>query len=197
MLNKLKKYRSDAFTLIEIFIVIFVFFIIVVISNQFLIAGFKSITFNDEQEIAIEHARDAMEDLTKTIRGANYSQRGDYVLGLINPQEIEFYADIDSDYQMEKIRYFVDGASLIKVVFEPGVLNTYNATSSNVIVADYVNNTSEPIFVYYDSNRNITDIINEVRSIGVNLKINVTPSRAPNDYILESDVQLRNLKDNL
>jgi hypothetical protein len=65
-----------------------------------------------------------------------------------------------------------------------------------VVVADYVNNLSSPIFKYYDSDLNETTNINDVRSVGVSLKINVTPERAPYDYILESDVQLRNLKDN-
>ena len=40
-------------------------------------------------------------------------------------------------------------------------------------------------------------MINEVRLINVILKINVTPLVAPNDYYVETDIQLRNLKDNL
>lgn len=192
----MKFFNKKAFTLIEILVVIFILSIIVAIVAQFLFTGFKSTTFNEESESAIEYARDGVDEMTKIIRAANYSENGDYVLSIIDPQIIEFYSDPDFDYIMEKVKYYLDGAQLKRSVIEPGVSNLYNETPTIKVIADYVNNLSSPIFQYYDSSLNETNTINNVRSVGVSLKINITPQRAPNDYILESDVQLRNLKDN-
>ncbi|HNV97372.1 MAG TPA: type II secretion system protein [bacterium] len=192
----MKFFNKKAFTLIEILVVIFILSIIVAIVAQFLFTGFKSTTFNEESESAIEYARDGVDEMTKIIRAANYSENGDYVLSIIDPQIIEFYSDPDFDYIMEKVKYYLDGAQLKRSVIEPGVSNLYNETPTIKVIADYVNNLSSPIFKYYDSSLNETNTINNVRSVGVSLKINITPQRAPNDYILESDVQLRNLKDN-
>ncbi|MDD4290485.1 MAG: type II secretion system protein [Patescibacteria group bacterium] len=192
----MKFFDKKAFTLIEILVVIFILSIIVVIVSQFLFTGFKSTTFNEESESAIEYARDGVDEMTRIIRAANYSENGDYVLSIIDPQTIEFYSDPDFDYIMERVKYYLDGVQLKRSIIEPGVSNLYNETPTIKVIADYVNNLSSPIFKYYDSALNETTTMNNVRSVGFSLKINITPQRAPNDYILESDVQLRNLKDN-
>ncbi|HNZ86564.1 MAG TPA: type II secretion system protein [bacterium] len=192
----MKVFNKNAFTLIEILVVVFILCIIAGIVAQFLITGFKSTKFNEEQEQAIEHARDGVGEMTRMIRAANFSENGDYVLSTINAQEIEFYSDPDFDHKMEKVKYYLDGVQLKRSVMEPGDSNLYTEAPTITTVADYVNNLSAPIFRYYDSNMFETDNINSVRSINVSLKINVTPQRAPDDYILESSVQLRNLKDN-
>jgi len=192
----MKIFKKNAFTLIEILVVVFILCIIAGIVAQFLITGFKSTKFNEEQEQAIEQARDGVSEMIKIIRAANYSENGDYVLSIINAQEIEFYSDPDFDYIMEKVKYYLDGVQLKRSVIEPGTSNLYDGTANVKVIADYVNNLSEPIFKYYDSNLDETNQINNIRSIDVSLKINVTPQRAPDDYILESNVQFRNLKDN-
>lgn len=201
----MKIIQKNAFTLIEILVVIFVFSIICVIGSEFLIRGFKSVRFNEEQEMAIQQARDAMDEMTKTIRGANYSENCSegiyYVLGIADEQEIEFYSDLDSDYKMEKIRYYLEDLQIKRSVIKPtvigGNLHSYNSEPDIKIIANYVNNIDEPIFIYYNSNMEILGNgfnINEVRSVAIHLKINVTPEMAPGDYTLESSVQLRNLK---
>lgn len=187
--------NKKAFTLIEILVVVFIMFIISEIVSAFIIGGLKSVKFNEEQEMATQQARDSMDEMTKIIRAANNSDNGNYILtSNIGPQQIEFYSDPDFDYHMEKVKYYLEGTQLKRSVIEPGELNSYNGTATITIVADYVNNISEPIFYYYDNDINETDIVNNIRSIRVYLKINVTPSRAPADYILESNVQIRNLK---
>lgn len=171
--------------------------LIMAFSYEFIVAGFKTTTFASEQETAIDHARRAMEIMVKEIRGANYSEQGSYALELIDKHDFIFYSDVNDDNRMEKVRYFLDGTELKRVVTLPGPLYDYSGPSSTSTLAKYVNNQEDNIFVYYDSELNVTNQINEVRLINIHLKINVTPTRSPNDYILESDVNMRNLKDNL
>ena len=76
-------------------------------------------------------------------------------------------------------------------------LNDYDQPRSTTTIAQYMNNQDEPVFIYYDNNRAETADIDSIRLINIQLRINVTPWRMPNDYYVETDVHLRNLKDNL
>jgi len=67
------------------------------------------------------------------------------------------------------------------------------------ILGQYVRNQL-PVFKYFDGNgQELTTParLGETKLIKVRLIINVDPDRAPQDFELESDVQIRNLKDNL
>lgn len=198
MWNKPNQINNEkGFSLIEILVVMSIFLIIITMAANFIIYGFQGISFGSEQETAIENARKAMEEMTKEIRGANSSESGSYPLAMVNDDEIIFYTDTDIDGQMEKIRYYLASSTLIKETTEPGTANDYSAAPEVTDVAYYINNQVEPIFYYFDSNNEETDIINEIRLVNIRLKVNVTPEKAPNDYYVESDVNLRNLKDNL
>ncbi len=197
MLNKINKLNNKGFSLIEITVVISIILISIYITTDFISMGFKTARFADEQDTAVKTARNSMETIIKEIRGANISEQGDYPLLLIDDEEIIFFSDIDNDDEFEKIRYYIDNTQLKKTVTEPGPAYDYSSAPINTVSANYLNNDADPVFVYYDDSYIETDVINRVRLIKVNLKINVTPSIAPNDVYVSSDVNLRNLKDNL
>ena len=190
--------KKLAFTIIEIMVAISISAILILIVNRFIVQSYKAITFNTEQEQAIEEARDALGSMVKEIRGANLSEQGAYSLSNIQEQEFTYYSDIDGDKETEKIRYFLDfdNSVLKRVIVEPGLSRDYNGAGATSTIANYVNNQDSPLFIYYDSNNLETGFINEVRLINIQLKINVTPARAPNDYWARTDVYLRNLRNN-
>ena len=125
------------------------------------------------------------------------SDKGDYPLSTTTAQTFSFYADIDNDLSAEKVTYFASSSVLYKTVSQPGTLLDYTGTTTTESIANYLNNRLEPIFRYYNASNTETAIINEIRLVNVSLKINVTPDIAPNDYYVETDANLRNLKDNL
>ena len=189
--------KNRGFTLLETIVAISILVTVTIIAAEFIIRGFKSTTFEAEQETAVQNARYGVEIMVKEIRGANNSERGDYPLSVIEEDNLIYYSDINDDGYMEKVRYFLDGFLLKKVVTPPGDDNNYDTAGATTTISRYVTNQSERVFTYYDSNYAETDDINSVRLVNINLKINVTPERAPNDYNVETDVHLRNLKDNL
>jgi len=189
--------KGEGFTLIEIMLAITIFVFIAIILNRFLFEGFRSLTFVSEQEEAIEAARDGMQTILAEIREANSSEKGHYALSSVAAQELVYYSDIDNDSQTEKIRYFLDDLELKKLVTEPGVNNDYDGESSTSTIASHINNQEAPFFKYYNADKEETTIINDIRLIEINLVINITPQRQPDDYWAISSVQLRNLKDNL
>jgi prepilin-type N-terminal cleavage/methylation domain-containing protein len=189
MLNK------KGFSLVEIMIVISILSLIIFITGDMITNGFKTAKFQSEQETAVATARKSMGIITKDIRGANTSERGDYPLKITQEDELVFFDDIDDDNIMEKVRYYLSDSKLIREIYLPGALKDYAVLSASSTAATYVNNNGEPIFSYFDADSAETDVINQVRMIRIYIMINVTPAIAPNDYILESDVNLRNLKD--
>lgn len=189
--------NKNGFTIIELLVVISIMGIISTLVLNFTVMGFKATRFEAEQAEAVTQARNALSIMKKEIRGANNSAHGDYPLLIIENQEFVFFSDIDKDDVYEKVGYYLDGLELKKAVTEPGALNDYSETPDVTVIANYVNNQSEDIFTYYNSDYATAGDINEVRLINMNLKINVTPEIAPADIYVEADVALRNLKSNL
>lgn len=184
-------------TLIETLVVMSIFVSLSIIASAFIIRGFKAITFNSEQATAIANGRKAIEIMSDNMRKARSSEKGDYAVASATPQSLIFYCDYDNDSIAEKITYFLSSSTMKMTATEPGTSNNYTGTSTTVDLAQYVNNQAESIFRFYSSENLETNTINSIRLINIKLKINVTPSRAPQDYYVETDAELRNLKDNL
>ncbi len=201
MLNNLTKknitLNKGGFSILELMISIGIISIISLMFTNFVADIFTTSQFEVEQAIAVEDARDSIEVVKKELRGAIQSEQGSYNLLLIEDQDLIYFADIDNDSKAEKVRYYRDNTLLVRETTEPGLLNLYDGVLASTTIARYINNQEEDIFIYYDGSNNITTLINEVRLIGINLRINVTPEIAPNDYYVMSNVMLRNLKDNL
>lgn len=191
--------KQKGVTLIELLVYITIMLMVFSMGYDFIVRGFTSTTFSSEQEEAIDNARKTVEILSEEIRGANNSDNGSYPIETMDEQEFIFYSDIDDDDSMEKIRYYIDTTdNTVKKVLTPaGPSSDYSGASETSTVASYVNNVSEPLFLYFDRNGDESSVINDVRMVGIQVKINVTPERAPNDYYVETNVHLRNLKDNL
>ena len=195
-LNQLNK-NTQGFTLVEIIVAMSIFILVFALGSEFIIKGLKSISFGSNQATAINHARRAMENLSIDLREAKKSEKGDYPILTIEAQNFIWYGDVDNDGITEQIRYFLDSSKLKRAIIEPGPDNNYDEAETTEIIAKYVNNQTENIFTYYDGANNETSLINNIRLINIKLKINVKPEIAPGDYYIESDIQLRNLKDNL
>ena len=141
--------------------------------------------------------------MVNEIREGIRSEAGNYVIDTALQQTLTFYGDIDKDDNIEKISYFLENSILKRGVIKPsGDPVIYNSDDEVITeVAYYVNNQSEPVFTYYDRNNSLIADANSsktrIKLINISLKINVTPTITPNDYYVEMDAQLRNLKDNL
>ncbi|MDD4333000.1 MAG: prepilin-type N-terminal cleavage/methylation domain-containing protein [Patescibacteria group bacterium] len=186
--------QLSGFSLIEMLVAMSIFILVFLVGSDFIIKGFRSTSFEAEQTTQIKSARRAMEIMAKEIRGANSSARGDYPLATIEPTNFIFYNDIDNDGQIEKIRYFLDETFLKEAVTKPGVDNSYGSPAATSTLA--ANAFIEPIFFYFDENNSATGVINNIRLINIKLKISSLSDRFSAPYLLESSVELRNLKDN-
>lgn len=181
----------------EVLVVMGIFSLIILISGDFIITGFRSLRFGAEFDDAVDNARRAVEAISKEIRGANISDRGDYPIVLASGQDIIFYSDIDYDGDFDRIRYFISDQKLYKVVTQPGAVRDYSGAGATTTIASYVNNGGSDAFIYYDGSVAQTADLDSIRLVRIHLLFNVTPDVAPDDILVETDVNLRNLKNNL
>ncbi len=196
-------------SIIEAIVMIFVFALAMAALTSFLINTYRAYNFNFQQVAAINEGRRGIETMVKEIREATYGDDGSYPIVEAGDDHFIFFSDIDKDSAVERVRYFLDGSNFKKGIVEPSgdppqyILN--NETIS--VLSSYVRNTiPTPIFTYYNGDWP-EDVINnplptltrlaDTKLMHVYLKINVDPSRPPDDFILESDTQIRNLKTNL
>lgn len=207
-INPLIISRITGFTFVEAMVGLFIFLLVIAAVYNFIIQNYKGYQFSVEQSIAIEEGREAIESMIKEIREAKSSDAGHYPIAEANDNSFTFYGDIDRDVAVEKVRYFRDENSLKKGTTEPtGESPIYDPLNEEIIViSENLISTSTPIFYYYNGDYP-GDIENnplptpadvtEVKLIRTHIIINVEPNRPPLDYILDTFIQLRNLKDNL
>lgn len=88
-----------------------------------------------------------------------------------------------------------------KVVTNPaGWPPTYTGAQETIVISENARNEArgEPVFTYYDKDNNLLSDpaarLNDTTRIHLNLIINVNSQRAPDDFSVETDVQLRNLR---
>lgn len=153
-----------------------------------------------EQAAAVSSAQRGIESMVKTMREAAYSSNGAYPILAISTSSVAFYADVDSDPFIERLRFFVDGNSLKRGVVDPvGDPPVYSGAEVISSVSDYVRNIDQGVttFRYYDVNgnlmTNLTDIA-ALRFIEVTIVVNINPFRLPNQFTLRSTAALRNLR---
>jgi type II secretory pathway pseudopilin PulG len=197
-----KKKNQLGITLVELLVALSVFVVASIIIWSFINNSYRLQNFTFEQSSAITEARRGIETMVKELREALPGDNGSYPIELANPQELIFYADFDRDNAIEKVHYWLDGNDFKKGVIEAsGNPLTYNPANEEIkTISRYVRNGTSTIFTYRNSE--YTELTtpadpNDITLVNAFLTINVYEERAPFSYELESDVTLRNLKENL
>ena len=197
---------TKGLTVVEMIVGIAIASILLVALLRFLVAGYPLTKISYLQQQSTETARLQLERMAKQLREARYSDTGAYPLVEMLPQRVVFYADVDGDATTERIRYELQGTDLVRGVTEPsGVPLAYDPGSDEVVatVAASVRNGGTDVFTYYTGDypadqTPLTPVdLTEVKYIQFYLEIDHDPAIEPPPIEVRSQVQLRNLKDNL
>ncbi len=142
------------------------------------------------------------------LRTANYSTIGGYPLRVATGTEIVFFANIDSDILIERVRYFTSGTTFMKGITKPigDMLYSYNTSTEEISALVYNLKTPlENIFTYYDENyngssntssMNLPILLPYVRVVEIKLQIKQNALVDSPVFEIQSKAQLRNLKAN-
>lgn len=200
--------NEKGFTLIEILIAATLIVVLAggIVTVQYIISQTQTNVF--QQMIGVDEANRNVNSLVRELRNTQTGENGAYPLEVAQDQEITFYSDIDNDNLTERVRYYLSGSDLYKSVIEPvGVPGTYpSGNAKTKVVAENIKNNMDPIFYYYngdwpdDTTNNPLDTpsrLSDTKMMKVYLKINPDDTEDNNEFLLESFVQIRNLKENL
>lgn len=190
-----------SFTLIETLVTIFVFALAMGAVFGLVTLGYRTQSYTFQQSTAINEGRRGIEIMVREIREARGGDDGSYIIEKAEDFEFIFYSDIDKDNAVERVRYFIEGTNFKKGVIDPsGWPIKYDLNEEKLfILSQYVRN-QPPIFKYYDSQGielSSPARLKDTKLMKVYLVINIDPNRPPQDFVLESSVQIRNLKTNL
>ena len=192
---------KQGMTLIESLVFILIFSLILAAVFDFIVISYRIQGYSFQQSISISEARRGVETMVKEIREAKLGDDGSYIIEEAEDYEFVFYSNIDQDQETERVRYFIDGSNFKKGVINPtGWPIRYESEDEEIsVLSQYVRN-APPVFRYYDGEGNELSSparLKDTKLMHLFLVINVNPNRPPQDFILESSVQIRNLKTNL
>ncbi|MEI7497869.1 MAG: type II secretion system protein [Candidatus Falkowbacteria bacterium] len=189
-------------SLLEITVVMAIFLTVSIIASDYIFSSLKTNIFVTEQNEALQNARKALNPLVKEVRETAPSANGNYPLAIVGTSSLTFYADTDNDSLTEKLHYYLSGTTIYRGSIKPaGSPLLYTGAESTSTIINYVRNNGAPVFTYYDTAGNLianpASSTQQIRMIHVSIKVDLSPGRAPIYYSVNTNVQLRNLKDNL
>lgn len=197
---------KNGFTIIEVLVGVFVLALMAAAVGVFQQNVYSLNGVFQSNLVAQREARQALDRMTAEIRPLALSSVGAYPISEASTTSFIFYSDIDGDGLMERMRYFLSGATLKKGTLKPtGSPPTYNP--ANEVIKDTAHNIANgavPIFEYYDTNYNgagaaLAQPVNvlSVRLVKITIMIDDNPSKPPSPLTVTTQISMRNLKDNL
>ena len=198
--------NHTGFTLLELLVAMGIFAMISLVAAGFLIDTFRYKRTLWEQLETQNDGRRVLQQVVDTVRKAEESSIGGYPVVSVGDYELIIYANVDTDSLRERVRFWLDGATLKKGIIQAtGNPLNYSGTEDVVELAHNVVNFSEskPLFLYYDDTYTGTEAalsmpvdVTAVKVVRVQLKLDSDPAQEPAPLAVESVAAIRNLKEN-
>lgn len=167
----------------------------------------RTYSFTDPDLQAQDQARSAMSEMVEYIRTARVptsapSEDLNLVVPFADKNTLVVWTDVsrDASHTLELVRYRLDtpSRSIYRDTSPTGDITFLNAVSVKLIHNWVSNGAQQPLFTYTDSNGTVlsTPVSDptQIRTISIDLLIDVDPAHAPNAHELKSSVQPRNLR---
>lgn len=193
------------FTLIETIMTIGILTIAIVVVGAFVVYTYRYINTTFGKTLAITNAKKVIATFSRELREAMPADDGSYLIASAEDFEIVFYSDIDTDDDIEKIRYFLEDQKMKKEVTNP-VSGVYGEPETAKVISSYVRNpTTTPLFYFYDRTYRgqatgtplatpvSVDSLSGIRLIGLKVIIDADVRNA-DSVTLETKAKLRNLE---
>ena len=206
-MSKIYFKNNRGFTLAEIIVVVGIFGLIMIAISSFQRNVFVYNRYSQDAFSSAQDARNIIRVMVKDLRTASQSNNGAYAIAQAATNTITFFSDTNSDGLKEQIRYYLNDTILMKGTTKPsGSPPTYISTDEKLNTLAYNVNraTSTALFEYFDdtyagTSSPLTNPVNvtDIHLVKINLMINFNLGTSTRSRIYTSQVNLRNLKDNL
>lgn len=187
------------FTLVETVVVIGILAIVGTALTGMIAYVYQTNAFIFQETSATDSARRGVQFALENIREATYGADGSYPIATAATSTISFYADVNNDGTVEKIRYYLQDGTLYRGVTNPaGAPPSYTGqTETATVVASYVrNDAATPVFHYYDdtgAELATPADVSKVASVSAVVGVDVDPRKAPLTYTLIGTATIRSV----
>jgi prepilin-type N-terminal cleavage/methylation domain-containing protein len=196
---------QKGFTLVEILMVVVIVGMIGPVMLGFLYGSFQLNSRINGQILNQQHARYLLSHLKGELREVQQGAGNQYPIEVCNALDIEYYADLDQDNAIEKVRYYVDGFDLKRTLTNPTEDGDYllSGSEEKLIMGNVLNDAEHPLFTYYNSSFTGSEAplsygnCIEARLVEINVRIDTEIELDPGAFEVRSYVAFRNLKGNL
>lgn len=203
------KKKLQGMSLVEMMVAIFIMSAGMIGFTLLFSSTWRSNKYIVESGVTAVQVNRAMAEIVNNLRKIRQADDGDYPIESGDDFDLTVYVDIDADGVTERVHYWLDAANeqIKRGVREPSSATppTYAVgDGTTTVIANFiVNDTSQPVFYYYNENYPGDTInnplstpiaIEDVRLVRVLLRMNIDPVRAPNNINVETFVDLRNLE---
>ncbi|MCR4325689.1 MAG: hypothetical protein NUV59_02685 [Patescibacteria group bacterium] len=186
-------------TLIEALVWISIFITAMFALTSSVLYFYRTSDYAIDEAAATASAQQGINRVVRIIREASYASNGAYPVLSIAPDDFVFYADVDTDTQIEKVHLYISGTTLFEGIVDPtGDPPSYTDPETTSSIAEYVHNDDHSVilFTYFDEEgQEVTDFsrIADVRFVTISLVVDVNPLRSPSFLTLRSSAAMRNL----
>jgi prepilin-type N-terminal cleavage/methylation domain-containing protein len=194
--------RQKGFTLIELVTTIGIIAIISSALAVFVVDNYRFQSRTLSQGQSFGEAQRAIDRMKREIRGATRGANGAFPIANATADSLTIYADYDYDGHIEQVRYFVSDGTFYRGIIEPQATEDIYPpdTETTSIISANIANDSTPIFSYYTDTYSGSEpamnpvIAPNIRIIRIYLIIDTSPNINSGRYIIDTLVNLRNLK---
>lgn len=188
--------------MIEMLIAIGLLGMIALVITLFAVDIFKSQFYLGDSLEVEEEVEQALGRMTPEIRSITNSSNGSYAIVSVSSSSFSFYSNIDSDSLIEKVRYFLDGATFKKGVIEPSINPIIYNPASEVITVLAEDIISDDIFYFYDKTYEGSSgspleqpvKIPVIKSVKISLISDKNINLPPSPVSIETFINIRSLK---
>ena len=114
--------KSHGFTLVEVLVAMFTFALLAALVYGFAVYYFQSYNFSFEENQQVGIAQSGLTTMIREISEARLADNGAYAIEQALDTNFTFFADVTNDGRSDRVRYFLNGNELQKVVTEPTVV---------------------------------------------------------------------------
>ncbi len=191
---------KKGFTLTETLVVITIVTLVGGVLTYAIFDFYRTNRYVVESVTATDNARRGISGTLRNLREASYGEDGSYPILSASTSSISFFADVDGDPQIERVRWYLSGGTLFRgVVNASGNPPSYTGQPevTDTLVTFVRNSTSTPLFRYFDeSGAEISSpvAVGRIRTVTTEVIVDINPLRAPELFTLTGSATLRNLR---
>jgi len=191
---------TRAFTLPEVLVVISILSTVGLALSYSIVSTYRGNAYVFEAASSVDNARRGLTVTLQNLREASYGETGAYPVASAGTSTITFYADVDQDGPVERVRVYLTNQVLYRgVTNATGNPPTYTGQPETVqtVVAYVRNSTSTPLLYYYNAAGALLTApidVSEIAFVTMDIRVDLNPTRAPNVYALTGSATLRNVR---